>query len=159
MSDTINTPAKEPPFNLATALKAIHKDQDVKEWSKFQEEERRKLAEAMKGLDSVSTNYQHGVRAVEIGKNEIKGLRKKDPDYLTRLTHERDRIAEGYALQGQFEKAVEWAVERKAEYQDLLDALVQPPCAHKEQFAKQRFYRDGVKTLMSCPKCGNSFVE
>jgi hypothetical protein len=149
MSDILQTDASQPPFDLDHALQAIHDAQDTADWERYQQER-------SGTVELVDVNFQHGVRAVELGKSEIKGLRPKDPDYIDRLNFERDRIAEGYALQGQFEKAVEWAVKRKDEYRDILDAFSSKPC-HKEAFAKQHLYPN--KTLFHCPKCGNSYVQ
>lgn len=148
-------------FDVKTALKAIANRHDIAEWDEFQEKERQKLQQALMGFQDVASNYRHGINAVQLGKSEIRSMSKKDPDYDTRVAHERNRIAEGLALQGQFEEAFEWAsdADKRAEYQSVVAALTAKPCGHKEVFAKQRFYRDGVKTLMCCPKCNSLYVE
>lgn len=144
------------PFDLDKALEAISESQDGS-FQKYQDKERAKYAASMLSLDAVGINVQHGQRAVQMGVEALRNLKKDDPNFEEITNTERARIAEGYALQGEYRLAVQWAPEPK-QYQDILDAIHRPnsevcDCRPKP-FVKMRFYYKGhIRSLMACPQC------
>jgi hypothetical protein len=125
---------------------------EKEEWERFQQEEREKL----KALD---LNAFYGFNAVEIA---LKQLEHGESDF------EYTRMAEGYALMGDFEKAIDLTrdPEKKAEYQTILDAHtnLDCPCPPTQRVGKDtlptrfRKLEFGGKTLVECSLCGNLTV-
>lgn len=154
-------------FDLKKALKGIAKRhaESSSDWAEFQEQERQKLMSMLSGLTEVDLKIQHGQRAIEIARENIERL--KDAGDTAALEFEFERMAEGYALQGDFKKAAEFASnpEKRVEYQAMLEAVEKNDdevCGcpktqngHPTTFIKDRFYTArGVCTLYHCTLCG-----
>ena len=125
---------------------------EQEEWQKYQEEEKEKLR-------SLDLNAFYGFNTINLALRE---LEKGESDF------EYTRLAEGYALIGDFQKAYETTRDplKKAEYKQVLDAFNQPdcPCPTVERFGKQsvpvRFVKlqFGDKQLVECSRCSNRRV-
>ena len=92
---------------------------EKEEWEKYQEEQRAKV-------QTLDGNALLGARQIEIA---LKELESGDSDF------EYTRLAEGYALQGDFQKALELTRDatKRAEYQSVVDASeMECPCFHRE---------------------------
>lgn len=125
---------------------------EKEEWDKYQEEQRAKL-------EMLDGNHLLGARQVDLALRE---LENGDSDF------EYTRMAEGYALQGDFQKAYELTRDevKRAEYEQVLDAFtnLDCPCPTIERIGKTsipiRFeklkFQD--KTLVECSRCRNLTV-
>lgn len=106
-------------------------------------------------LDSRGPNYLLGQRQIELAKRQLE-LDPSDFEYT--------RLAEGYALIGDYEKAVEITRDdlKRKEYQEVLDALGRTECdcpkkvgENLTKFAKQNL---GGRILFSCALCHKSYA-
>ena len=119
---------------------------EKEDWEKYQEEQRAKV-------QTLDGNALLGARQIEIA---LKELESGDSDF------EYTRLAEGYALQGDFQKALELTRDatKRAEYQSVVDAFtnLDCPCPTGKpplRFEKLKF---GDKTLVECSRCRNLTV-
>jgi hypothetical protein len=150
---------------IATALDRRSKlDQDRD--ARFQKEEREKL----NLMSETQLRINQGKRMVELAESELQGLKGKDEPQRTAFEY--TRMAEGYALQGDYEAAFEMTADyaKKCEYQKILEALDgKQECSCPKsvrisksslptQYIKEKIY-DAVRkrevALKSCSLCGN----
>ena len=136
-------------FDVEVAIQSAlegRSEREIRRWNKFQEEQRAKLQLG-------NPNSVHGQRAIELA---LDALSKEDSEV------ERERLAEGYFLLGEFEKALETPNEQKrVEYQKYLDALTSPECScpkklngHKTKFLKDQVYVKGrLVNFFGCSVC------
>ena len=140
------------PIKAIESVVANRSDLEKEEWEKFQAEKR----EELKSLD---LNAHYGFNAIQIA---LKQLEHGEDDF------EYTRMAEGYALMGDFQKAIELTrdSQKREEYQRILDAheSLDCPCptvtrvgqaSLPVRFEKLKFQG---KTLVECSRCGNLTV-
>ena len=111
-----------------------------------------------------------GKRQVTFAKEQITSLTSQGEEGLvnqSQLAFEIDRLAEGYALQGDYEQAYDLAqsVERQIEYKAILNAFNNKECdcpqtigkgktSFPTRFMKDKFYHQGnVAELWQCATC------
>jgi hypothetical protein len=107
------------------------------EWEKYQEEQRAKLT-------LLDGRAMMGVRQVEIALRELENG-ESDFEYT--------RLAEGYALQGEFQKAVELTRDalKRSEYQAVLNATeMDCPCNPKHKFIRDIYPQFSIWCCASC---------
>jgi hypothetical protein len=127
-------------FDPVKAIQAVVSQRtqyEKDEWEKFQEEQRAKL-------QLLDGRAMLGARQVELALRELENG-ESDFEYT--------RMAEGYALQGNFEKAVELTRDatKRQEYQEILDATeIDCPCNPKQKFIIDKYPQF---TLWRCASC------
>jgi hypothetical protein len=130
----------EATFDPIAAIQAVVSQRtqyEKDEWEKFQEEQRAKL-------QLLDGRAMLGARQVELALRELENG-ESDFEYT--------RMAEGYALQGNFEKAVELTRDatKRQEYQEILDATeIDCPCNPKQKFIIDKYPQF---TLWRCSSC------
>lgn len=112
-------------FDLEKALAAITKknEADKDEWACFQEEQRQKLNLTQKNLSAADQKFQQGITTVNFALHQLDGL--QGTDNIEAINLEMDRMAEGYALQGDYRSAVDCSrnEDKKAEYAKVAAAI------------------------------------
>lgn len=137
-------------FDVQTVIQTIidsKTDEERAEWEKAQARERAKFSVRM---DTVKQNAIYGQRAVELADNALKNpnLSAEQREFET------ERRAEGLALMGNLDEAIEIAVQKKDEYLAKRDAMTNAPCLHGQSFLKERFLYNGREYgLYECPVC------
>lgn len=125
------------PIRAIQSVVSQQSDFEREEWEKFQSEQRAKVG-------TINTNSVLGERQIELALRE---LENGDSDF------EYTRLAEGYALLGNFERAVELTrdAEKRAEYQAILDAPeIDCSCNPKHKFIRDEF---PAFTIWCCGNC------
>lgn len=125
------------PIKAIQAVVSQRTEQEREEWEKYQAEERAKLG-------TMNVNALLGARQIEIALSELKN---GDSDF------EYTRLAEGYSLMGDFEKAFELTRDatKKTEYKEILDATnLDCTCPSQNKFITDSY--PGF-TLWRCGKC------
>lgn len=141
------------PYAAVEAVVARKTDKEREEEARSQAEQRAKL-QLPTELD---VRAQLGARMVYLAQAAL-GQAEEDFEYT--------RMAEGYALQGDYRKALELSrdPERVAEYQRIVDAVEHPTeCGCPKQvgttqvqFLKDKILFDGqVKNILACTMCRN----
>lgn len=118
---------------IATAISNIP-DAERKRWKEYQETELAKL--------KIDDRSLFGRRQIELALAEL----NTDEDYT--------RLAEGYYLIGELEKAAELTRDplKKQEYGAILNATERDCSCPSEKFAKEEFPQF---TIYACPTCGH----
>lgn len=166
----------EKEFDIEQALDAISDNFDKNGRDRFekkQEEKRTALKVTMNSQDSSDLKYLHGMRAIALAEKALKRL-NPDTDRFAYL-FEMERLAEGYALTGNIEKAFSLTPNpvKQNEYAKLLSALNNDiKCFCKtttyntekgkiqvtpQRFKERVFYNGKKYTIFSCTDCGSSY--
>lgn len=120
------------PFSLDAALVAIQQknDEDRDGWGKYQEEQRQKINASLKNLSDADIKFQQGIRAVDFARQQLADLADTPltGEHPQLFNFELNRMAEGYALQGDYLTALMFVKDedKKAEYQAVQDAIMRP---------------------------------
>lgn len=152
-------------FDLDAVLDAISAKQDKDAEKKFQDDERAKYLESLSRLigtdntnDVLSTYAISEMRIREAYRAGMKALNENLGD--ERFDHALEKVAEGYALRGNFREASILTKDeaRKAEYERLADARdrgeTQCPCPSPQSFIKQKLFTgEKILVIEECVKC------
>jgi hypothetical protein len=162
-------------FDLEKALATISENFDSEKFEEKQAELRTALSVRLKMRDSADEKFEHGLRAIALSEKALARLDKEKADDLPLIQFELIRLAEGYALTGQIQKAYEITPDatKRAEYAQILGALNtsgQCQCPVKSYSGKQgrirvtprrekeKIYFNGRKyTIFQCVDCGTSY--
>jgi hypothetical protein len=136
-------------FNATRAIARVlaeKTDEERAEEAKYQSEQREKLGT----LTDVELKIQFGRRMVEAVRRKA-GL-DPTPEQL-------DRLAEGYALQGDYDQAIKCVQDRdrRGEYLSILSALdgAGCQCTSPKAFLKERIFARGkIVDVYGCTVCG-----
>lgn len=152
-------------FDLNAVLDAISAKQDTDAEKKFQDTERARYLESLsrlsKGEDKPAVLSTFAVSETRIQGAYQAGMKALDENQgEEKIDHALDKLAEGYALRGDFHEAAIIATDatRRAEYERLAEARkrgeTQCPCPSPQNFIKQRLFT-GEKMLVieECVKC------
>jgi hypothetical protein len=137
---------------IAGAMENVPEDEKAR-FKKLQEDERAKLSIG-------NPNAIYALRAIQLAEGNLTWLEDKED-----IDFEYDRMAEGYSLLGDYEKAADLArsPERKKEYAEIRDAQDTPdcPCPLTEKQGKHSvpvrttLLIAGEKQLTRCSRCGH----
>lgn len=142
------------PINAVNTLLARKTEREREEEVRYQAEQRGKLHLPTE----IDIRAQLGARMVEMAQAAIECADDDDFEY--------SRMAEGYALQGDYIKAAALTrmPNKQQEYQRIIEAVTNPTsCACPKQagtqsniFTKDRILYDGqVKDVLACAICGH----
>jgi hypothetical protein len=148
-------------FDLETAVKAALENA-VKE---------DKVPLRFERFSDIDLKTWQGEKQVAFAKEQITGLTSQGD--TSQLAFEIDRMAEGFALQGDYAQAYDLAQneEKRAEYKAVLDAFNNVECSCEEivgkgkttvstRFLKDRFYHHGqIAELWQCATCRQLTVK
>lgn len=152
-------------FDLNAALDAISAKQDKDAEKKFQDTERAKYLESLSRL-STGADKPAVLSTFAVSETRIRGAYEAGMKALQenqgeeKIDHALDKLAEGYALRGDFYEASILATDatRRAEYERLAEARkrgeTQCPCPSPQSFIKQKLFTgEKILVIEECVKC------